>query len=65
MAWMDFKMAHAMKSQKLSEDSKRVQVGKTQKGTGEKPTVTEGSHLFPTWFTVIVAEYLLYCRLAH
>lgn len=27
-----------MKAQKINEDSKRVQVGKTQKGTGEKPS---------------------------
>eukprot|EP01122_Echinamoeba_exundans_P007341 TRINITY_DN2235_c0_g1_i4.p1 TRINITY_DN2235_c0_g1~~TRINITY_DN2235_c0_g1_i4.p1 ORF type:complete len:466 (-),score=108.95 TRINITY_DN2235_c0_g1_i4:90-1487(-) len=38
MSWMDFKMAQAMKAQKINEDSKRVQVGKLQKGTGEKPS---------------------------
>ncbi|XP_049849111.1 uncharacterized protein LOC126317486 isoform X2 [Schistocerca gregaria] len=38
MSWMDFKMANAMRAQKVNEDAKRVQVGKTQKGTGEKPT---------------------------
>ena len=38
MSWMDFKMASAKKAQQIAEDSKRVQVGKAQKGTDAKAT---------------------------
>jgi hypothetical protein len=35
-----------MKAQKINEDSKRVQVGKLQKGTGEKPSqIADGTWL--------------------
>src|SRR4051794_24973685 len=56
MSWMDFKMAQAMKSQKINEDSKRVQVGKSQKGTGyvlslHPPVIVLYLFVFLSFFT--------------